>query len=518
MTNIKKIAVCGAGGTMGAGIAIVAARGGAETVCFDVTTEGLAGARRAAEQFFRKTVERGRLSAAEADAALARMKDTTDLADLADCDIVIEAIFESLAVKKELFGKLNGLCKQGTIFASNTSTLSITEIASGCGREDKVVGMHFCLPAQMMKLIEMSRGINTSDEIFEAAWEWTKSVGQLPVETEDKPGFILNALLVPFNNDVIRAVEAGVASPEDIDTAIKSALGYKMGPCTLLDLIGLDTQVRLGEAFYPITLDRRASVPPLLRRMVAAGRLGNKSGRGLLGAVAPPRAVTGLPYSIVRGGDSRSFPEGDFFLKGAGAGGEVVIQLGGGYQPDPGKVAVVVELDTECLGFHTGEELAAERSNVVGFARYRNGNDAPSKLVELVYQSNTDPAAIAAARAVFEAASFDVVLCSDQPGRIIDRLVRPKYNDALRFLDEGLATAVDMDRTCCLGLGYLDGPIERVIRGGLARHYDVSKSIYDMTGLSGFAPARAAVVAKQIEASRQRKDTGTRDGESHSKD
>ena len=214
------------------------------------------------------------------ESTLSLMSTTTSLDDLAAADLVVEAIFEDLTVKRDLFAKLNNVCPEETILASNTSTLSITEIASGCGREDRVVGMHFCLPAQLMKLIEMSPGENTSDDTFKAAWDWTLAAGQTPVKTQDKPGFILNALLVPFNNDVIRAVEAGVAEPADIDKAIKAGLGYRMGPCELLDLIGLDTQVRLCEAFYPITLDPRASAPPLLRRMVAAGKLGRKSGRG----------------------------------------------------------------------------------------------------------------------------------------------------------------------------------------------------------------------------------------------
>jgi 3-hydroxybutyryl-CoA dehydrogenase len=208
------------------------------------------------------------------------MRTTTDLGALGDCDLVVEAVFEDLPTKQKLFGELNAVCAAHTILASNTSTLSITEIASGSGREDRVVGMHFCLPAQLMKLIEMSAGMNTSQQTFDAAWAFAERAGQTPVKTQDKPGFILNALLVPFNNDVIRAVEAGVASPADIDTAIKTALGYKMGPCELLDLIGLDTQLRLCEAFYPVTLDVRSSAPPLLRRMVAAGHLGRKSGRG----------------------------------------------------------------------------------------------------------------------------------------------------------------------------------------------------------------------------------------------
>lgn len=279
-TSIKRVAVCGAGGTMGAGIALVCARAGFETVCYDTDQENLDRAGRQAAKFFDSSVARGKMSEAERDAALGRMTTTTQLQALADVDLVIEVVFEDLTVKRELFGKLSEICGRNTILASNTSTLSITEIASGCGAEDRVVGMHFCLPAQLMKLIEMSKGINTSQAVFDEAWEWTQAAGQLAVETQDKPGFILNALLVPFNNDVIRAIEAGVATPDDIDKAIKSGLGYKMGPCELLDLIGLDTQVRLCEAFYPVTLEPRTSAPPLLRRMVAAGHLGRKVGRG----------------------------------------------------------------------------------------------------------------------------------------------------------------------------------------------------------------------------------------------
>jgi 3-hydroxybutyryl-CoA dehydrogenase len=485
---------------MGAGIAMVSARAGFETLCFDKSSQALAHSRATAEGFFSKSVERGRMSDPERQAVLRRLRDTTELADLGDCDLVIEAIFEDLGSKQELFTALNGVCKDSTIFASNTSTLSITQVASGCGREDRVVGMHFCLPAQLMKLIEMSRGINTSDSTFDAAWAWTEGAGQMPVETRDKPGFILNALLVPFNNDVLRAVEAGLATPEDIDLAITAALGYKMGPCTLLDLIGLDTQVRLGEAFYPITFDKRASVPPLLRRMVAAGRLGKKAGRGLLIGVKSEHASAAPAFQIVQSMASRSFPAGDPFLTRSSKEAGVVLYLGSVYMPDSSKLAVLVELDTECLGVHTGEDSGREGSNVVGFARYRNGNDAPSKLIELVRQPNTAPPALAAARAIFEVAGFDVVVCTDQPGRIVDRLVRPKYNDALRFLDEGLASAADMDKTCCLGLGYPDGPIERVTRGGLSRHLEVSLAIYEMTGQPGYCPARRSVVAKMRES------------------
>lgn len=207
-------------------------------------------------------------------------------------------------------------------------------------------------------------------------------------------------------------------------------------------------------------------------------------------------------YSIMHNGSSRSFPAGDGFLAGASKGADILVLLGGSgvaSLDDASKTAVLVELDTECLGVHTGEAAGREGSNVLGFARYRNGNDAPSDLIELVRQPASDQAAIEAARLMFEAAGFEVVVCADQPGRIIDRLVRPKYNAALRLLDEGLASADAMDMTCRLGLGYPDGPIERVERGQLARHYDVTRSIFEMTGQQSYMPARRAVVAKARE-------------------
>src|SRR5450759_276448 len=196
------------------------------------------------------------------------------------CDIVIEAVFENLKVKHEVLGELNKICPPHTLFASNTSTLSITEIAAGSGRDDRVLGMHFCLPAQLMKLVEMSPGIRTADESFQQAWDFCKAMGQTPFRTKDNPGFILNYFLVPFNNDAIRLVETGVAEPADIDRAIKVGLGYPMGPLELLDLVGLDTQLLLCDALYGVTHDPRAACPPLVKRMIAAGHLGRKTGRG----------------------------------------------------------------------------------------------------------------------------------------------------------------------------------------------------------------------------------------------
>ena len=279
MSEIKTIGIAGAG-TMGAGIAIVCARAGFRTRVFDLNGQSVERARSQTEGFLRKSVERGKLAADRLPEIMGQWHGTTQLEDLADCDLVIEAVFESLPVKHEIFGKLNTICPEHTIFASNTSTISITEIAGGSGRPDRFVGMHFCLPAQLMKLVEMSPGLVTSDETFARAWALCEALGQKPVKTQDTPGFVLNYFLIPFNNDAIRLVEQGVAEPGDIDLAIKTAMGYAMGPMELLDLVGMDTQKLLCEAMAGLTHEPRANCPPLVRRMIAAGRLGKKSGRG----------------------------------------------------------------------------------------------------------------------------------------------------------------------------------------------------------------------------------------------
>lgn len=282
MTDIKTIGAIGVAGagTMGAGIAIVAARAGLRTLLFDTQPEAIERARQQTEGFFAKSVQKGKLTQAQVDGMLANLQGTTQIEAMADCDLVIEAIFEDLTAKHALLAKLDAVCPPHTIFASNTSTLSITEIAGGSGRPDRCVGMHFCLPAQLMKLVEMSPGMNTSQATFDAAWRVCEAMGQKPVRTQDTPGFILNYFLVPFNNDAIRLVEAGVAEPADIDLAIKEGLGYPMGPCELIDLIGLDTQRLLCEAFHGVTHEARAACPPLVKRMIAAGHLGRKRGRG----------------------------------------------------------------------------------------------------------------------------------------------------------------------------------------------------------------------------------------------
>ena len=281
MTQQQCIGVAGCG-TMGTGIAIVAARAGFKTRIFDVERSSVDRALGQMKQFFDKSVQRGKLAEDQVTQIMANISGSDRLAGFSDCDLVIEAVFEDLEVKTSLFSQLDEICAPSALFASNTSTLSITQIAAQSGRPDRFAGMHFCLPAQLMKLVEMSPGLVTSEESFKKAWEFCEAMGQRPVKTQDMPGFILNYFLIPFNNDAIRLFEEGVSEPAEIDKALKGALGYAMGPMELLDLVGLDTQVLLCEALFGITVEKRASCPPLLRRMVAARQLGRKTGQGFL--------------------------------------------------------------------------------------------------------------------------------------------------------------------------------------------------------------------------------------------
>ncbi len=265
---------------MGTGIAITIARAGIATTLFDLDAAALDRARAQIADFLAGSVRKGRLTEAQGAQALDAIRFSTDLADLADCDVVVEAVFEDLGVKQSLWQRLDDVCGAQTIFLSNTSTLSITELAAASRRPERVAGAHYCLPAQVMKLVECSRAIQTSDETWQRTLAFVAATGQQAIETRDRPGFILNYFCIPYHNDVIHLIEADVAEPADIDRAVKAAMGFAMGPCELLDMIGLDTQVRLSEAMHAVTNDPRAAAPPLLRRMVAAGLLGRKSGRG----------------------------------------------------------------------------------------------------------------------------------------------------------------------------------------------------------------------------------------------
>jgi len=294
--EIKKVGVLGCG-LMGSGIAQVAATAG-----FDVTVleleqkyldKGFAGIEKSLAKFAERPVEKGGITAQQKDAIQARLKGTTNRQNLADCDIVIEAIIENVQQKKDMYDSLDGIVRKDAIFATNTSSISVTELMAATSRPERFIGLHFFNPVPLMKLVEVVRTIATSPEVYDAAYEFAKRLGKVPVRTSDKTGFIVNRLLVPYLLDAIRAYEEGVGSIEDIDNAMKLGCGYPMGPFTLLDFVGLDTTYYITHVMYDEFKERRFASPPLLKRLVMAGWYGRKTGRGFYDYANPEKPVAG---------------------------------------------------------------------------------------------------------------------------------------------------------------------------------------------------------------------------------
>ncbi len=276
--QIKKVGVLGCG-LMGSGIAQVSAASGYEVTVLEAEQRFLDKGFAGIEKSLAKFAEKGNLKE-PVETVRGRLKGTTDRNALADCDIIIEAIIENVDEKKKMFSALDGIVKKDAIFASNTSSISITEVAAATKRADRFVGLHFFNPVPLMKLVEVVRTIATSDDAFETAFNFGKSLGKVPVRTSDKTGFIVNRLLVPYLLDAIRAYEEGVGSIPDIDNAMKLGCGYPMGPFTLLDFVGLDTTYYITHVMFDEFKERRFASPPLLKRLVMAGWYGRKTGKG----------------------------------------------------------------------------------------------------------------------------------------------------------------------------------------------------------------------------------------------
>ena len=279
LPTITRVGVLGCG-LMGSGIAQVAATAGFATVARDVGDAFLAKGRSGIRRSLDKLVEKGKLDAGARASALERLSFTTELGELATCDLVIEAVTEDLQVKNALWRELDTLCPPATIFASNTSSLTIGEMASATARPDRFIGLHFFNPVPLMPLVEVVRALATSAETFDAAVEFARQMGKEPVVSSDRSGFIVNRLLVPYLLDAIRALEHGVGTIADIDRGMQLGCGHPMGPFTLLDLVGLDTTARIAEIMFEEYREPRYAPPPLLRRMVTAGMHGRKTGRG----------------------------------------------------------------------------------------------------------------------------------------------------------------------------------------------------------------------------------------------
>jgi 3-hydroxybutyryl-CoA dehydrogenase len=277
--QIRKVGVVGLG-TMGAGIAQVSVQSGFETVGREVSTELGERGRATIERYLGRAVEKGRMSEAERDAALARLSLTTELDDLADCDLVIEAVLEELDLKREVFSALDRVTAPDAVLATNTSALTVSEIAAATEHPERVVGMHFFNPAPVLPLVEIVRARESSAEAVDAAYDWAERAGKQPVRCSDTPGFIVNRILIPLLNDCVRVLDEAHVEPEEMDKAMTNGLGWPLGPCALLDLIGLDVHVHASEALHDKLGEPRMAPPDRLVQMQAEGKLGRKSGRG----------------------------------------------------------------------------------------------------------------------------------------------------------------------------------------------------------------------------------------------
>jgi len=279
VAEIRKVGVVGLG-TMGAGIAQVCVEAGVDTLGREISGELAERARGRIDHFLGRKVEKGQLAQEAKDAAMARLSLTTELADFADCDLVIEAAFEDLTVKHELFRELSAVVRLDAILATNTSALSVTEIAAAAVHPERVVGMHFFNPAPLMALVEIVRAQQTEASVVETAYAFAQRLGKEPIRCNDTPGFVVNRILIPLLNDCVRVLDEAGVTPEDLDKAMRFGAGWPMGPCTLVDLVGLDVHVHASEALWQSLREPRMAAPPRIVGMADAGYLGRKTGRG----------------------------------------------------------------------------------------------------------------------------------------------------------------------------------------------------------------------------------------------
>jgi 3-hydroxybutyryl-CoA dehydrogenase len=521
-------------GTMGAGIAEVLARGGYEVVGVEVNDDALQRGRGHLEKSTGRAVKRGKLSADDQSAILDRIALDTSFAALSDCDLVIEAVPERLDLKRRVFEELDKVCRPDAVLATNTSSLSVTEIAVATNRPEQIVGVHFFNPAPVMKLVEIIHTVLTRPEALAAVQDLVTGLGKVGVTIGDRAGFIANRLLFGYLNQAAAMYESGHATREDIDAAMK-ATGLPMGPLTLMDLIGLDVSLEVCEAIYRETRDRRHAPAPILRRFVTAGLLGRKTGRGFytygepaaetgadMGAdtgEAPSVGVAGsgpLAVAIIqaalRAGADVRFVAGDEEKVRAvrdAVGGDVTGGTDLALLADRDLVVEAVAEDTSVKRSllaavddvaRKGAVLATTASTVpvieLAMATDRPQDvvglhlpDPQGELAELVPTVLTDPEVMRRAEEYAARLGKHPVRSADRAGFIVDALRVPYLNDAVRLLEAGYADADAIDAAMTYGCGYPIGPIADLDRIGLDRAIDVLRALYTEYREPAFAPA-----------------------------
>lgn len=542
---VARVGVVGLG-TMGAGIVEVFARGGIEVVAVEIDEEALERGRATLRRSTDRAVARGRLAASERDALVDRISFAVGLAALRDVDLVVEAVPERLDLKRRLFAELDDVCQPGAILATNTSSLSVTEIAVATRRPERVVGMHFFNPAPVMKLVEVIRTVVTAPDVVDTVAALCARLGKVGVTIGDRAGFIANALLFGYLNQAIELLDAGHASREDIDAAMKLGCGLPMGPFTLLDLIGLDTALEILETMYRRGgRSRRHAPAPLLRQMVTAGLLGRKSGAGFYRYVAPgspevvpdgdtPAEPATAPRPVERIGIVGSGAPADAIARYVDqAGGQVLRVAWSGGAPSgldalaDVDLVVVVGGDAEAqreLFARLGQvcpaallaaatpalpviELAMASGRPADVLGLRFRDPMPeTPLVEIVRTVRTSAEAVATGRALCARLGWTGVRCSDRAGFVVDALLVPYLNDAVRMLEASYATVDDIDNAMKLGCGYPMGPFEQLDAIGLDVALDLQRRIYQEVREPGLAPA--PLLEQLVTAGRLGRSTG----------
>ena len=523
--NFSSVGVVGLG-AMGAGIAEVFARTGVDVVGVERDPEQLARGRAHVEQSTGRAVARGRMSPEQQSELVGRIAFTTSMADLADCGLVVEAVVERLDLKRQIFAELDRTVRADAVLATNTSSLSVTEIAAATSAPDRVVGLHFFNPAPVQALCEVVRTVLVARDVVEDVVGLVRRLGKSPVVAGDRAGFIANALLFGYLNRAVTLYEARFATREDIDAAMQHGCGYPMGPLTLLDLIGIDTAHSILQTMHSQGHDRLHAPAPLLAQMVAAGLLGRKTGRGFYAYAGPHSAQVvdddQTPAPDEGRGTARQVAT--VGLVGAGllaagiaealrAGGIEVICVGGDRTAELPRVDLVVEavpdeptakravftaLDADCPGAILATtaslvpvvECAAATTrpaDVVGlhFAR----RDPGGPLVEVVSTVVTSQVATATARTLCARLGKHVVSCGDRAGFLVDAMLFPYLNDAVRMLETGYATADDVDTAMTLGCRLPAGPFEELDSLGNDVALDIQRALYAQQPEPGLAPS-----------------------------
>jgi 3-hydroxybutyryl-CoA dehydrogenase len=514
-------------GTMGAGIVEVLARGGLDVLAVEADDRALERGREILRHSTDRAVQRGKLTSEDQAALLAHVRFSTAFEDLADRDLVLEAVPELLDLKQEIFGRLDSVVSAEAVLATNTSSLSVTEIAVATHDPSRVVGMHFFNPAPVLRLVEVIRTVVTEESVVDDVRALAARLGKRPVVVSDRAGFIANALLFGYLNHAVAMVESGYASREDIDAAMTLGAGLPMGPLALLDLIGLDTAHEILETMYAQSRDRLHAPRPVLRQMSTAGLRGRKSGRGFYtydaagsgrvveDALTPrPAAVQGVsPRPVQSVGIAGSGPTASGLAEAfARSGFEVTVVTGSaedrsdadlvvaavGDEPDAAR-ALFERLDQIC---RPGAVLATTTSSlpvvecavstrrpedVVGLHLVDRGVEG--QLVEVVHTVSTAPDVVATAMDVVGRLGRRAVSCGDRSGFVVDALLFPYLNDAVRMLEAGYAGVEDIDTAMTSGCGYPMGPFELLDTIGLDVALAVQRRLYLESGEPGFAPA-----------------------------